>query len=888
MAVSGLNIRNLLLGGMLCVVLMGFYFNLNYHAQYRSYNQEESRPWKAEPRHKDNVITIPKVEIKSLRDENVVKPEKEGRDISKILFTTTCSDRDLLSATVLASSARGEGFVDGITHAMYHCDKNMDTKSSNNVERLTFRDVVPVEAEIKTSIHPHAVKRWLESSNGEQMHDEDYVMLVESDSIFLKKPTIDIVREQTTDIQHPKGYGQDAAFYVPQMPLLPKEIIKEVCGRESPAMYIDDWRAFAIEPPYIIQKQHLQQMIAVYVSFWDKLGDGDKHLAYPLALGHMKMENGVSGSFRISKYHSRMENWDFSDDLTGNPCNATKSAGKGNTYYPFTLQAANLTLNQWPDGRGYQFSSSLVPSDIIGCDGWLLQEPPEALWDQATVTKGDEGITTILRRRHAFSVCMATRQYNSALTLYRQDACPLGFNTNKRLNVSQHLYPTGRESSLPYGGSKPDIKFSFYGDYEREEEKPIPPAGSFGSEDIHFVFTTTCTGYQHWQSENLMHSALVVDQPGRFTRILSACTHEQTMEVLKRGSSNPKLGFHVVPDYKDHPYPNITDNNYTPYNKPFGIRHWLRNANPPVKESLVVIIDPDFFFLRPFHVNTLMKERIAYSGRRDIAEINDKVEKGTAVAQNWVNYLGALAFTKDRQEETKKLCGTGPECQVSEADAKEYFSVGPPYALFRNDLESFIDDYCNITVGMRQLHPDHWMSEMYGYSMASAKHSVKHTRLDNLAVTLAADEYWGFVDKLEENPCEDPVEPLIPDDAPYFIHSCIKYEIVLPFGFKWKFYKQYMPEDMYACDSWLLEPAPAEVWTVAKKSLDKKDLHQAYGLCTLIKLMNRSLRRYKRDHCPNGFNSNKALRLVSPRPASFLKIGKNQMKWTEKKDGKKW
>lgn len=90
------------------------------------------------------------------------------------------------------------------------------------------------------------------------------------------------------------------------------------------------------------------------------------------------------------------------------------------------------------------------------------------------------------------------------------------------------------------------------------------------------------------------------------------------------------------------------------------------------------------------------------------AIVNDTVIHGLGLAQNWRSYLGALAFTKAKAEETKKLCGTGPECQVSEADAKEYYSVGPPYALMREDLENFVGDYCNITVSMRQLHPNDW------------------------------------------------------------------------------------------------------------------------------------------------------------------------------------
>lgn len=36
------------------------------------------------------------------------------------------------------------------------------------------------------------------------------------------------------------------------------------------------------------------------------------------------------------------------------------------------------------------------------------------------------------------------------------------------------------------------------------------------------------------------------------------------------------------------------------YNKPWGLKHWLDSANPPIKDGVVVaLIDPDMIFVRP-------------------------------------------------------------------------------------------------------------------------------------------------------------------------------------------------------------------------------------------------------------------------------------------------
>ncbi|RHY00611.1 hypothetical protein DYB36_013095, partial [Aphanomyces astaci] len=79
-----------------------------------------------------------------------------------------------------------------------------------------------------------------------------------------------------------------------------------------------------------------------------------------------------------------------------------------------------------------------------------------------------------------------------------------------------------------------------------------------------------------------------------------------------------------------------------------------------------------------------------------------------------------------------------------------------------------------------------------------------------------------------------------------------------------------MPDNIFACDMWLLQEPPATLWTDAIKSENADTVKQTYALCTTLKLWNTLLVQHKQRQCPNGFNSNKRLKLVDPRPAEVL------------------
>lgn len=55
------------------------------------------------------------------------------------------------------------------------------------------------------------------------------------------------------------------------------------------------------------------------------------------------------------------------------------------------------------------------------------------------------------------------------------------------------------------------------------------------------------------------------------------------------------------------------DGSFMFYNKPNGMAHFLKNADPPVSEAVVALIDPDMILMSPLSPN--VGER--YEGRRE-------------------------------------------------------------------------------------------------------------------------------------------------------------------------------------------------------------------------------------------------------------------------------
>ncbi|TYZ67469.1 hypothetical protein PybrP1_010291 [[Pythium] brassicae (nom. inval.)] len=409
---------------------------------------------------------------------------------------------------------------------------------------------------------------------------------------------------------------------------------------------------------------------------------------------------------------------------------------------------------------------------------------------------------------------------------------------------------------------------------------PPPPAtprvglyqGKDDPSELHIVFSMSCTqGKRLLLQSVFQYSATAVGQRGPITQILSGCTDAERDAVLKEPTFYYDFRRHFTPSYSPHPEPGI-DDNYTPYNKPFALRHFLEHADPPVSRDVLVLVDADFVFFKPLEVNTGRDVSKYYHGTRAKQTVNDTVTDGLAIAQDWFNYMGAGWFGDGNRARLEHLCAGKPCLHVSKDDAGEYYAgTGPPYIMTVRDMRRMIDDYAHMVVLGRN-KTDDWMVEMYAYAVAAANHNIKHTILTHLGVTHPQfvdnnREYWDFAHADMANPCADPVAVVVPEDPPVGVHYCQKYGHVLSEKNSHYYYKYSIPNEVTECKAALLKLPPASDWTDAVGLKDKKmqarKRHEVWTECSLIKIVNQAVMQLKQRTCPLGFNTFQGVEVIS-------------------------
>ncbi|KAE9004708.1 hypothetical protein PF005_g13634 [Phytophthora fragariae] len=393
-----------------------------------------------------------------------------------------------------------------------------------------------------------------------------------------------------------------------------------------------------------------------------------------------------------------------------------------------------------------------------------------------------------------------------------------------------------------------------------QEVRDLLRADHDGS-NLHIVFSASCDQRNRLLQQTVVQlTASWVGQRGPITQIVSGCSESERLRVM----TEPKLYYdfrrHFTPSFAVNPEPGANDT-YAPYNKPFGLRHFLQNAFPRGQHELIALIDGDFFFFRPLEANTGRNMSKYYHGRRNALTIEDTVVDGVALAQDW-NALKGGFFAKDKADVLKKVCDGLPCGNVSHEDGTEYYgSIGPPYIMTRRDALRMVDDYCHLCVKTREVSSE-WIAEMFAYSVAVANNGIKHTALSHLGVSSPSfkdggHEYWDFVVSTMANPCEDNLQLVLPKDPPVAVHAC-----------QWigDFYKSEWPKTIANCDSPLFKILPSTAWSEINSTVEvskqQTRREEVWAMCTLTKIMNHALGELKQRMCHSGFNSFRSIDAV--------------------------
>ncbi|KAL0028761.1 hypothetical protein WJX79_007135 [Trebouxia sp. C0005] len=225
---------------------------------------------------------------------------------------------------------------------------------------------------------------------------------------------------------------------------------------------------------------------------------------------------------------------------------------------------------------------------------------------------------------------------------------------------------------------------------------------------IHTVVPSECSEYQDWQVLGQFWSWKKIGSPGMFTRI--ACCE---MGKLKgQNIVNPYQVYYTNTNVD----PEGIEDNYIPYNKPYGVMSWLQDVKPA--GDYFLIVDPDMTFHRSFTVDEL------------------KAGPGWGAAQHmWSRSL------LQEEEEAVNMLGE-EEARLPLAD-----EVGEVYLNAAEDLTRIAPLWWNYTKQMRVFHETYakelpkdtplerpWIAEMYGIALGAAQLGVHHHGYHNLVM----------------------------------------------------------------------------------------------------------------------------------------------------------
>jgi len=408
---------------------------------------------------------------------------------------------------------------------------------------------------------------------------------------------------------------------------------------------------------------------------------------------------------------------------------------------------------------------------------------------------------------------------------------------------------------------------------------------------LHMVFSTDCSGFQHWQSYLLFHSALTVGQTGYITRIASGCSDEEAEEARAwhdthiSSTMSDRFSLHLTPHFSS-----VKDENgkergdYKFFNKPFGLLHWMENGahlkfdtsegiiSKSDEDTVIILIDPDMLLMRPItHDFTDEHESIISQNR-----LHQKFSQNPRVVAHGNPYAQVYGLgTHWRSFNLDLISGSdSPAKLVSKTEASRYFPAGPPYLATAKDMHQIAVKWAQFAPHVHKQYP-HLLAEMYAYCIAAAHLELPHTLVDSLMVSNVGSfgEGWDLVDRITPpvtNSIANAAEPdstanmctfmKKPDHSikplPSVIHFCQRYFVGRSF-----FSKRRMPTDFFTCTSPLMKEPPDNIVETAdfgqapggeKKQMNKRDIKRnGFVVCGLLHALNDAGTFFKSHHCTN-------------------------------------
>ena len=301
--------------------------------------------------------------------------------------------------------------------------------------------------------------------------------------------------------------------------------------------------------------------------------------------------------------------------------------------------------------------------------------------------------------------------------------------------------------------------------HEKPAALEAPYVLAAGETEVHVVFSTDCSPYQHWQSINVWYSARAVGQRGPVTRIASGCAAAEAGKIAAEWLEIDPSG-----TFRAHfaPAGALRGGTYKYSNKPSGLYHWLTTARPPPfvdsSRGIVVLIDPDQMLLRP--ITAALGAGLRPSPRKgelvdadgvprvlghNLDGIAPRVAPGVAAGQEyglggaWGDAGKPTAGKSWRSFDRGRVCGDGPCSRTTVREAAQSYAVGPPYVIHARDAVPLAKAWLRAVPDVHSQYP-YLLAEMYAYSMAAANLSLPHAQVHHLMVSnaQAGGEGWDL------------------------------------------------------------------------------------------------------------------------------------------------
>ena len=134
------------------------------------------------------------------------------------------------------------------------------------------------------------------------------------------------------------------------------------------------------------------------------------------------------------------------------------------------------------------------------------------------------------------------RQHHDPPSLQQQRIRSVLHNSPTDLQTQPQILNTSPLSRLPSSPPPPPSSLLPSSLSSVSLSLPPPPQPPATSSNVHLVFSTDCSGYQHWQGIALWFAAKEAGQKGPITRIASGCGEQQQRDVADdTGKKMPKV-----------------------------------------------------------------------------------------------------------------------------------------------------------------------------------------------------------------------------------------------------------------------------------------------------------------------------------------------------------